>query len=160
SIDLGENLKISGCNIVIKGQNNFLKIGNNVRLRNVFIQIIGENCRIEIGSVSMIGRDSYISAREKNITLKIGERCGISRNAKIMTSDGHPIFQNGIRINDAKNIVIEDDVWIADNVTILKGVTIGIGSVVGINSMVLKDIPRNSVAAGSPCKVIKERDKF
>jgi hypothetical protein len=35
SIDLGENLKMSGCNIVIKGKNNFLKIGNNVRLLEI-----------------------------------------------------------------------------------------------------------------------------
>jgi acetyltransferase-like isoleucine patch superfamily enzyme len=151
---------MSGCNIVIKGQNNFLKIGNNVRLRNVFIEIIGENCCIEIGSDSMIGWDSYISAREKNITLAIGERCGISRNAKIMTSDGHPIFQNGVRINDAKNIVIEDDVWIADNVTILKGVTIGSGSVIGINSTVVKSISKNTVAVGNPAKVVKENIKW
>jgi acetyltransferase-like isoleucine patch superfamily enzyme len=160
SIDLGENLKMSGCNIVIKGKNNFLKIGNNVRLRDVFLQIIGDNCGITIGSDSMVGRDSYVSARENNIHVSIGENCGLSRNAKIMTSDGHPIFQNDIRINHAKNIVIEDDVWIADNVTILKGVTIGSGSVIGINSTVVKSISKNTVAFGNPAKVVKENIKW
>lgn len=155
-IVIGEKLKISGCKIIIKGKNNQLIIGDNVRLRNVIIEIIGNNCSIIIGSDSMIGKDSYISAKEENITLKIGERCGLSRNVKIMTSDGHPIFQDGVRINNAKNITIENDVWIADSVTILKGVIIGSGSVVGINSMVLRDIPQNVVAAGSPCRAIKE----
>ena len=146
-IVIGKKLKISGCKIIIKGKNNQLIVGDNFRLRNVFIQIIGNNCSIVIGSDSMIGENSYISAKEKNITLQIGERCGLSRNIKIMTSDGHPIFKDGVRINNAKNIIIEDDVWIADSVTILKGVIVGRGSVVGINSMVLHDIPQNVVAA-------------
>ena len=155
-ITLGKKFKMSGCQVVIKGQNNTLNIADNVRLSNVFIQIIGNNCNINIGSGSMIGRESYISAREENISLIIGERTALSRNVKVMTSDGHPIFKNKLRINPAKNIIIGDDIWIADNVTVLKGVAIGSGSVIGINSMVVKDIPTAVVAVGNPCCVVKE----
>ncbi len=164
NISIGKNFKMTGCKVVIKGKNNSLTFADDIRLRSVLIEIIGDNCKITVGSGSTIGDGSYISAREQNTSLIIGKRCGFSRNVKIMTSDGHPIYKDGIRINEAKNITIEDDVWVADNVTILKGVTIGSGSVVGINSTVVKNISQKSIAVGNPAKVVKEnitwQDKF
>ena len=53
-------------------------------------------------------------------------------------------------------IIIEDDVWIGANTIILKGVTIGARSVIGAGSVVTKNIPSDCIAAGNPCKVIKE----
>ena len=40
---------------------------------------------------------------------------------------------------------------------ILKGVTIGKGSIIGAGSIVTKDIPAGVIAAGVPCKVIREK---
>ncbi len=60
-------------------------------------------------------------------------------------------------------IVIEDDVWLGAGVTVLPGVTIGRGSVVGAHSLVTRDIPPMSVAAGTPCRVIRpinEQDRY
>ena len=37
-----------------------------------------------------------------------------------------------------------------------KNVTIGDNCVIGAGSVVVKDIPANTVAAGSPCKVIRK----
>ena len=56
----------------------------------------------------------------------------------------------------AAPIVIEGNNWIASNVTICGGVTIGEGSVIGAGSVVIRDIPKNSLAAGNPCRVIRE----
>lgn len=53
-------------------------------------------------------------------------------------------------------ITIEDNVWIGGNTTVLPGVTIGRNCVIGAGSVVTKDIPQNTVAAGNPCKVIRE----
>ena len=163
-LDIAQSAKIVNCSVTIKGKNNQLVIKEGARIRDVIIEIIGDDCLIEIGKNSMVGRGSYISAKEKNSKLIIGDECGLSRNVKVMTSDGHPIYHNGIRINPAKDIVIENYVWIADNVTILKGVIIGSGSVVGINSTVVKSISNNSIAVGNPAKVVKEnirwKDKF
>lgn len=46
--------------------------------------------------------------------------------------------------------------------SLILGVTIGDNSVIGAGSVVTKDIPPNVVAAGVPCRVIREindRDK-
>ena len=53
-------------------------------------------------------------------------------------------------------ITIEDNCWIASNVIVCPGVTIGEGSVIGAGSVVTKDIPKNSLAVGNPCRVIRE----
>ena len=81
----------------------------------------------------------------------------LSRNIKIMTSDGHDVLKEGERVNFAKNIEIGQSVWLADNVTVLKGVTIGNGSIVGINSTLTKSIGNNQVAAGVPAKVVSSK---
>lgn len=151
-----DNLKISKTKIVIKGQNNTLHIKSGVKINSSFIEIVGNNCQIIIGKNSIIGDGCYLSAKEENIKLTIGDECMLSRNAKLMTSDGHPIYQNAQVINSAKDITLGDKVWIADDVTILKGVSIGANSVVGIGSVLTKSISSGLVAAGNPAKIVKE----
>ena len=163
-LDIAKSAKIVHSSITVKGKNNSLIIDEGVRIYRSSLEIVGDNCLLHVGKNSMIGDDCYLSVKEDGKTLFIGQNCGFSRNVKLMTSDGHPIYQGEIRVNLAKDIVVEDDVWIADNVTVLKGVRIGKGSVVGINATVVKDIPSYSVAVGNPAKVVKEnitwKDKF
>ena len=54
-----------------------------------------------------------------------------------------------------KPIVVGDNVYIGANTIILPGVTIGEGSVIGAGSVVTKDIPDHVVAAGNPCRVLR-----
>lgn len=49
-------------------------------------------------------------------------------------------------------VSIGDRVWIGDKATILPGVTIGSGAVIAANSVVTKDVPPNTVVAGSPAR--------
>ena len=58
-------------------------------------------------------------------------------------------------LEKAEPITIGDNVWIGGDVTILPGVTIGEGSVIGAGSVVTKDIPDHVVAAGNPCRVLR-----
>lgn len=56
----------------------------------------------------------------------------------------------------AKPITIGSNCWLASNVVVIGGVTIGEGCVIGAGSVVTRDIPANSLAAGNPCRVIRE----
>jgi maltose O-acetyltransferase len=53
-------------------------------------------------------------------------------------------------------IAIEDDVWIGGGVIVLAGVTIGRRSVIGAGSVVTTDVPPGVVAAGNPCRQLRE----
>ncbi|MBU3215587.1 sugar O-acetyltransferase [Clostridium estertheticum] len=56
----------------------------------------------------------------------------------------------------AKPVKIGNNVWIGAGVSINQGVTIGDNTVIGSGSVITKNIPANVVAAGVPCKVIRE----
>ncbi|GEP73949.1 sugar O-acetyltransferase [Weissella thailandensis] len=56
----------------------------------------------------------------------------------------------------AKPITIGNRCWLAANVTVLPGVTIGDDVIIGAGSVVTHDIPRNVIAVGNPCHVLRE----
>jgi maltose O-acetyltransferase len=56
----------------------------------------------------------------------------------------------------AKPVVIGSDVWVGGGALILPGVTIGSKSVIGAGSVVTRDIPSGVLAAGNPCRVLRE----
>ena len=51
-----------------------------------------------------------------------------------------------------------DNVWLAAGVIVCPGVSIGTNSVIGAGSVVIDDIPLGVLAAGNPCRVIRELD--
>ena len=90
-------------------------------------------------------------------TVKIGRNVLIGPNVNLFTA-GHPVDVK-MRVEGlefAKPITIGDNVWICGGVTVNPGVTIGDNSVIASGSVVTKDIPKNVVAGGNPCKVIRE----
>ncbi|WP_245864828.1 DapH/DapD/GlmU-related protein [Terribacillus aidingensis] len=52
-------------------------------------------------------------------------------------------------------ITIGNDVWIGGSCVILAGVKVGDNSVVAAGSVVTKDVPANTIVAGSPAKIIR-----
>lgn len=69
----------------------------------------------------------------------------------------HPL-EAGLRnkgLECSMSIFIGNNVWICGNVTVLAGVSIGDNSVIGAGSLVNRDIPSNVLAAGNPCRIIK-----
>ncbi len=89
--------------------------------------------------------------------VKIGDNCLFAPNVSLYTA-GHPIHpaMRNTLYEYGKDITIGNNVWIGGNVIICPGVTIGDNVVVGAGSVVTKDIPSWSVAAGNPCKVLRE----
>jgi maltose O-acetyltransferase len=47
-------------------------------------------------------------------------------------------------------------VWLGGGAIVCPGVTIGDNTTIGAGSVVTKDIPANVLAAGNPCRVIKQ----
>ncbi|HEY5792007.1 MAG TPA: acyltransferase, partial [Chthoniobacterales bacterium] len=56
-------------------------------------------------------------------------------------------------------VVIGRRVWCGMRVTICAGVSIGDNAVLGAGAVVLKNMPANHVAAGVPCKAIREIER-
>ncbi|AQT67605.1 Maltose O-acetyltransferase [Anaerohalosphaera lusitana] len=59
-------------------------------------------------------------------------------------------------LENAKPVTIGSNIWIGGGVIVCPGVRIGDNTTIGAGSVVTKDIPANVVAAGNPCRVIRE----
>ena len=87
----------------------------------------------------------------------IGDNCMLAPNVAIYTA-GHPLhpdsrnsgYEYGMDVTNGNNV------WIGGRVVITPGVRIGDCCVIGAGSVVTKDIPAWSLAAGNPCRVIRE----
>ena len=102
---------------------------------------------------SYINAGAQIRCMER---IKIGNKCAIGRNVMIMDFDAHKIiYRDGNSNKITEPVIIEDNVWIGAGATILKGVTIGKGAVVGAGAVVTRDVPQNTIVAGSPATIIK-----
>lgn len=108
--------------------------------------IIGNNCGFS--GVTIGAFDS----------ITIGDECIVGANVTVTDSDWHCLDCNMRHTGAVKTapVTIEDNVFIGANTMILKGVRIGKNSIIGAGSIVSKDIPANCMAAGNPCKVIKQ----
>jgi maltose O-acetyltransferase len=88
--------------------------------------------------------------------VKIGDFTLFGPAVQIYTA-AHPMNAELRRRHEfAKPIEIGSDVWVGGGAIICPGVKIGSKSVIGAGSMVTKDIPSGVVAAGNPCRVIRE----
>jgi acetyltransferase-like isoleucine patch superfamily enzyme len=114
---------------------------------------------VDAGASLKIGGGTYIGDASRVICqtgIDIGRDCALSWEVQIMDSDLNRIEHNGEIVNKPEPIRIEDHVWIGSRTTILKGVVIGEGAVIGCNSVVTRSIPPLALAAGNPCRVIRE----
>lgn len=110
--------------------------GQHIRMgRNVFIN---QNCTMDdLGGIA------------------IADDVLIGPNVSIITA-GHPLEPSRRRACvTAKPIVIERNVWIATGAIVLGGVTIGENSVVAAGAVVTRDVPRDTLVAGNPARVLR-----
>lgn len=57
----------------------------------------------------------------------------------------------------ARQVVIENDVWIGSNAVILAGLRIGTGAIVGAGAVVTRDVAPYSIVAGNPARHLRYR---
>lgn len=110
------------------------------------------------GTNITIGEGSYLNFNCNFVDdgkINIGKSVMFGPAVTIATV-GHPINPKMREYMYTDPVTIEDNCWIGAGVTICPGVHIGANSVIGAGSVVVHDIPANSVAAGNPCRVIRE----
>ena len=135
-------------------------------MQEVFAEC-GENCYIELpfranwgGSHVHFGKNIYANY---NLTLVddghiyVGDGVLFGPNVTVATAN-HPIEpglrSRGLQYN--RDVWIGENTWIGSGVIIVPGVRIGKNSVIAAGSIVTKDIPDAVVAAGNPCRILRE----
>ncbi|QQL45073.1 sugar O-acetyltransferase [Sulfuriroseicoccus oceanibius] len=135
-------------------------LGDSAYIDVPFYCDYGKN--ISIGDHVYIGLNCTFVDNHK---ITIGNNTLIASGVDIATAT-HPVSAKERIIDDPARtnkyrtmsapVTIGNNCWIGANATIVPGVTIGDNTTIGAGSVVIKDIPANSLAAGNPCRVIRE----
>jgi acetyltransferase-like isoleucine patch superfamily enzyme len=155
------NLFLSGINSIYRNyfttkRSRFGYIDNSARVRfpilikgieNVFLY---ENVVILGHSVIITTKAKFImkknAAAAEGLTVVTGNHpadIGMS-NLQITTGD----------IQEAKDVIVEEEVWLAANVTLLSGVVVGRGAVIGSGAVCRKNIPPYAIVIGNPARIV------
>ena len=91
-------------------------------------------------------------------SIAFGENTLLSWNVLIMDTDAHPIRNKEMKVlNENKEIVIGNNVWIGARCILLKGSSLADNTIVGTNSLINKRFPEaNVVLAGNPATIVKK----
>jgi len=112
----------------------------------------GPNSNVKIGSGVGIFENVVINPSE---SVEIGDNCGIGADVMIWTHGAWLDITQGFP-SDFGPVKIGNNVWLPARSIVLPNVTVGDDVVIGTNSLVNRDLPSGCLAAGIPCKVIKE----
>lgn len=156
-IHIAPENRIFHCNFFINGSNCSIKIDKHCILSNLELWIEDNNGKIQIGYRTTI-EGGHIAATEGHEIL-IGQDCMFSHDVVIRNGDSHSIFDADTlqRINSAKNVIIDDHVWLGEGVKVLKGSHISTGAIIATGAIVSGFIENNSIFAGIPAKKINEK---
>lgn len=95
--------------------------------------------------------------------VEFGNDLDINENFTVLTHDfGSFVFRGYYKdfVNSSGKVKIGNNIVFGRDVTILKGVSIGDNCIIGAGSIVSKSIPANSVAVGSPARVVCTLDEY
>lgn len=125
-------------------------LSKSFRFNENYILLYGEG-EIHIGDNTYISSFTTIQAY-KGCKVIIGNNCSISHNVKIYTMNRNPIDiiegRSDISLKTG-DVIIGDNCWIGANVFIKEGVSIASNCVIGANSVVTKNVPANTIYAGT-----------
>lgn len=159
-VEVASGVQFRGWTSFFRATHSSIKIGRGCSFNSSqYYNHIGLNHRCVLSTHRpdakiTIGDNVGISSTTINCwkSVSIGNNVRIGANVVIMDSDFH---LDDPRTNQPNEIVIDDNVWLGGNVVVMKGVHIGCNSIIAMNSVVTHDIPENSIAAGSPAKVVR-----
>ncbi|MBQ6440320.1 MAG: hypothetical protein IJJ06_09400 [Mogibacterium sp.] len=184
NIIIADDLKCSDCTIDFRGSGNILYAEPGVDLADSTIVFFGDNALLYLSenkrhqyklkldlwreTTVYFGKNSYfngffsaIASERQNLI--VGENGVFSFGIWLRTADPHLIYDisTGKRTNMSKSIMIGDHVWIGQNALILKGSRIGSGSIIAAAAVLAgKEVPSNSVFAGNPARLVKDKVFF
>lgn len=107
---------------------------------------------VQIGKDCFLSSGAWIDTRRG--TVRIGDNVTITNGVKILSHDASA-YMLGKNVTEAIT-TIEDRVFVGMNAIILPGVTVHENSIIGAGSVVTKDVEPYVVAAGNPCKTIRQ----
>lgn len=155
-IEVKSGAVLKKCKLFVIGNNNKIVIDFNALLDGTTIHVEDNDCIVEIGESTYVG-PSHLACTEDGSRIAIGKECMVSSNVQIRTGDSHSIVNSsGIRINQAKNVIIGEHCWIAEGAKIMKGVQLQNNTIVASGAIVTKSFEPNLLLGGNPAKVLKE----
>ena len=149
NISLGINVDIDPTSDI-----NNVKLGNNVKISKHSSVFGSPSHPVEVDNDTKISSACFVNGYDAPV--KIGARCGISRQTHIMSGSA-PWSEKLRKIFPVvkEPICIGDDCWIGADCIIAPGVTLGDFCIVAANSFVNKSFPAYSIIGGNPAKLIR-----
>lgn len=148
---------VTNTNIFMLGDNQTLILAEKVKFKRGDLWMENNGCLLSLGRATTVVQ-AHLAVTEPGRKIVIGDDCMFSRDIEFRTGDSHSILDlsTGKRINEARDIIVGDHVWVGARVIVLKGVTLGDNSIIGTGSVVTKDVPPHSIVAGVPARVIRD----
>jgi acetyltransferase-like isoleucine patch superfamily enzyme len=107
--------------------------------------------RISAGNNVFINRNVFLDSKG---FIEIGDGAGFAEDVRIFT---HTHNESDHTDRTYKKVVIKDFALIFSGASIMPGVTVGEQAIVAGRSVVTHDVPQNTMVAGSPAKVVRDR---
>lgn len=143
-----------------------LTIHNGGRLIFEGTAHIGHGTKINVNSGELLLGDNFAVSASSQIncytSIRFGKNIQFSWDCLVMDSDTHCIFDEKDRIvNESREIVFGNKIWVGCRSTILKGSCIPDNCVIGACSLVSgKKFNANSIIVGNPAKSLKSINKW
>ncbi len=109
---------------------------------------------LTIGSHTVINQHCLLDGRGG---LQIGNNVNISSHV-LLVAGSHAVQDGQSFQGSARQVVVEDYVWLCTRALVLPGVTIGCGAVVAAGAVVTKSVEPYAIVAGVPAQKIGERN--
>lgn len=155
-IVVGKNSAIHG-SFQLFGSGNLCIFGENITQQSLASCWIWGNDGLIFWGSGTTSNGTTINIQDDGSRIIIGDDCMFAKNVNIRNCDMHAIvdMKSGKWTNPPADVHLEPHVWLAEDAIVMKGITLGSGSTVGQRSILTSSIPRNTVAAGTPAKVVR-----